>query len=240
MESSIFIITIVSFLIPIVNTVINPYPFQKQATDNARQRGWNEYMIIITRSCPYLTLYTQFWIILAMYNMTPITMFIAQSLSWFVFCVYHGINYIDTKHLAYHPEEFVKEVVSWKPPKGPLVVVWFGLHWQHTIFPFYLHYLTYKHEIDYSNNIYAVLCSFGVMAFYLVWHLFCWKVQGIAAYPFLNSLRRMSNEILFYCVSFVVITVVNCVVASMWKELMFYLVGFFNMLVINHIFLKTL
>jgi hypothetical protein len=240
MESLIFAVTFISFLIPIVNTVVNPFPFQKEAAIDAVDRGWSDTLILVTRSCPYLTLYTQFWIIVALYYMTPTTMFIAQTLSWFVFCVYHGINYIDKKHLAYHSEEFVKKVVSWKPPKWPLVIVWFGLHWQHTIFPFYLHYLTYKYDIDYTNSFYAVMCSFGVMAFYLVWHTFCWKVQGIAAYPFLNRLRQISHEISFYCAAFTLVVVVNCIVASMWRELIFYMVGILHMIAVNHVLIKTL
>ncbi len=236
MESIIFNITLITFLIPIVNTVVNPFSFQKEASKNAKKRGFNSMIVTITRSCPYLTLYTQFWIIVAMYNLTPVSMFIGQSLSWCVFILYHGINFIDPMHLAYHPEEFVKEVVSWKPPINTQtsfknIVVWFGLHLQHTIFPFYLHYLTYVYNIDYTKNIYAVFCTFNIMIFYTIWHMFCWYVQGIPAYPFLTKLRLMSHEITFYFVGFVLMTIINCILASMWSELFFYIIGVVSMII---------
>ncbi len=239
MESQIFTATFISFLIPIVNTIVNPSPFQKEATDNAKQRGWNKYIILVTRACPYLTLYTQFWILVALYFLTPTTMFIGQSLSWFVFILYHGINYIDPMHLAYHPEELVKEVVSWTPPKNKNIVIWFGLHLQHTIFPFYLHYLTNKYNIDYCKNIYAILCSFAAISIYVVWHLFCWYVQGIPAYPFLTKLRLFTHELLFYCAGTVLMVVVNCILAFMWSELIFYFMGIGTTLIIGYILIKS-
>lgn len=232
MESLILVITFVSFLIPIVNTVINPHPFQIEATIHAKAKGWNDRIILITRSCCYLTLYTQFWTMIAMYKLTPTTMFIAQSLSCFVFCLYHGINYLDTKHLSYHSQELVKEVVSLKPPKNEKAFIWFGLHWQHTIFPFYLTYLSYKHSINYQSNVAMMIYSFLVMGLYVVWHLFCWHVQGIAAYPFLNKLRTTSHELSFYYVSFILTIIINSMIASMWSELFFYIMGFLSMLVI--------
>lgn len=234
-ESIVFTVTLVSFLIPIVFTTVNPFPFQIKATEDAKKRGWNTLVILVTRACPYLTLYTQFWILVAMYNLTPLTMFIGQSMTWCVFLLYHGFNLIDPTHLTYHPEEFVREVVSWKPPKNKNIVIWFGLHLQHTVFPFYLHYLTSKYEIDYTGNISYVMCSFLLMLFYVVWHLFCWYVQGIAAYPFLNYLRNKSQELLFYCLGFHFMVVVNYILTSMWSELLSYFMGIGVVLVLNHV-----
>jgi hypothetical protein len=50
--------------------------------------------------------------------------------------------------------------------------------------------------------------------FYVVWHLFCWNVQGIPAYPFLIRLREMKYEILFYILGFSVMTVKNSLLTS--------------------------
>lgn len=233
MESVIFNINLISFLIPIVFTTIKPFPFQIKTTEDAKRRGWNSFAILVTRVCPYLTLYTQFWTLVAMYNMEPITMFIAQSMTWTVFLLYHGINIIDPVCLTYHPREFVKEVVSWKPPMSKNIVIWFGLHLQHTIFPFYLHYLTYKYDVNYYNSLYPVIANILVMGLYVIWHLFCWQVQGIAAYPFLNEFRDHSCEIGFYCFGFIIIVLINCILASMWRELIFYLIGFMNMYLIR-------
>jgi len=238
MESAIFLITYVSFLIPIVNTIVNPFYFQKVATLHAKEQGWNILIILTTRAGLYLTVYTQFWILIALIYMTPVTMFIGQSLSWIVFYLYHGINFINPMNLTYHPREFVEQVVSWKPPlKTPFrstnlfnLIVWIGLHLQHTIFPFYLHYLTYKYNIDYSNNLYAVFYSFIVMGVYVIWHLFCWHVQGIPAYPFLTHLRQKNLEKLWYLVGFHFVIIVNTILASMWVELLFYCIGLFVMI----------
>jgi len=235
-----FVITVVSFLIPIVNTIVNPHPFQKDSYIQAKTNGWDHYTILTTRATQYLTLYAQFWIIIGMYCMTSTTMFIAQTISWFVFCLYHGINNIDKKYLAYHSEELVNEVVSWKPPKDlQHKIIWFGLHWQHTFFPFYLHYFAYKNNISYNNNFYAVVCSYVVIGLYVVLHLFCWKVQGIAAYPFMNRLRAISHEMSFYCMGFMLFTLITCVTSSMWIEFTFYIMGILNMIMINHIIIKT-
>ncbi len=226
MESFVITVTIVSFFIPIIFTTINPFPFQKETAEDAKKRGWNSYIILITRACSFLTLYTQFWIIIAMLYLTPTTMFIGQSLSWIVFSLYHGMNYIDPMLLAYHPEEFVREVIRWTPPtKKRYTIIWAGLHLQHTVFPFYLHYLTFKHEIDYKNNLFAVVSSFNVVLFYVAWHLCCWHVQGIPSYPFLKKLRIDKYELLFYCGGFIYMVVINCILASMWRELLFYLLG---------------
>ena len=36
------------------------------------------------------------------------------------------------------------------------------------------------------------------MIVYTLWHLYCWKIQGIPAYPFLKEFRNQSFEVPFY------------------------------------------
>lgn len=214
-----------------------PFSFQLQSSENAIRRGWNKGIVVLTRMFPYLTLYTQMWTIIAMYNLTPATMYIAQTMSWFVFFLYHGFNYMGPDHLAYHPEEFVNEVVRWKPPMNSKIFVWFGLHWQHTIFPFYLHYLTNKYNIEYRYDYTMILYNFASITVYIIWHSFCWYVHEVAAYPFLNILRETSNELAFYLFGFSVNIIINCIIAGLWKELFFYLVGMLNIAAIFGLYL---
>lgn len=226
-ETLVLIVTIAVFITPIVFTSINPFPFQKIAAQDAKRRGWGDTIIRVTRSCEFLTLYSQFWTIVAMYYLTPTTMFIAQSLSWSVFIVYHSMNYISPALLSYHPREFVQEVVRWTPPRQTKYFgIWLGLHLQHTVSPLYLHYLTQKHNIDYTNNLFAFVSAFNAVLFYIGWHLFCWHVQGIPAYPFLTEQRINMVEHNLYCVGLSCVVALNCVLAGMWRELGFYLLGF--------------
>jgi len=214
-----------SLVIPIVFTTYNPFPFQVEAAKNAKIRGWNNFTILITRTCPYLTLYSQIWTILAIYSLNPTIMFVAQSMTIIVFCLYHGINLIDPTNLTYHPVEFVKEVISWKPPNNWNIIIWAGLHVQHTVFPFYLYYLTIKYEINYTNDIRIVLTSYLAMIVYIIWHTFCWIVQGIPAYPFMTKLKRAGHDVIFYIVGLNFMIIVNCIISRMWNELFFFFLG---------------
>ena len=212
MESIIFNVTLISFLIPIILTTVRPHPFQIKATISAKRQGYSMPLILITRALPYLTIYTQFWILLALYKLEPITMSIAKTLSWSVFFLYHGINYVDPMYLAYHSKELVREVVRWTPPFSRYIVIWFGLHLQHTIFPFYLHYLAKIHSISSEKFLINTTNSMSIMILYLAWHLFCWDVQGIPAYPFLSMLRSTGYEISFYFIGFMFMLLINVII----------------------------
>jgi hypothetical protein len=231
LEYLIFTITLVSFVVPIVFAITRPLPFQIDASNYAEKNGWNKYIILIVRSCPYLTTYSQFWFLVAIYDRGPTAIFVGLSFAWGILILYHSINFINPMHLSYHPEEIVLKVTGLKPPNDKLVVIWCGLHLQHTFPVMYLHYLAYSRDINYQHNYSAFFVSMLLVAFYIVWHLFCWRVQGIPAYPFLKHFRQenMLNprhaEIIFYYAGFLAVIVLNCVLGSMWGELLFYVIG---------------
>jgi len=211
METIIFYVTLIAFVIPLVNTSLRPLTFQIKASSYAKENGWPVVVIVLTRALPFLTLYTQFWILIAMYYLNSSTMFIAQTLSISVFLLYHGINLLDPMYLAWHPKELVYEVVRLIPPwKNPFhLIIWVGLHLQHTIFPFYLFFLANKHDLNKLFRwVYLVLSSI-LLIIYILWHLFCWHVQGIPAYPFLVKLRAMEYEVLFYILGIGIFLVIN-------------------------------
>lgn len=217
-ETAVITVTAIQIIIPVIYSVTNPFTFQQIATINAAGRGWNKYAIIITRCIPYLTMYSQFLTIVALYNLTPNTMLVAQSMSWFVFLLYHGLNYMDPSNLAYHPKELVEQVVRWSPPSKKTfknVVTWLGLHFQHTVFPFYLHHVTNKYKINYRKNEEALFYYSLSMVLYLGWFLVCWKVQGIAAYPIMNRLRDHDAEFTFYLLCFGIGSIISSVLISL-------------------------
>lgn len=230
MEEYILNLLIITLIVPIINAMINPQPFQKSAHKCAKSRGHNKIVIIITRACQHLTLYSQFWTIIALYYKTPLTMFIAQTMSILVFFLYHGFNYFDKKYLAYHPIELVEQVVSLTPPMNRYIIVWMGLHFQHSIFPFYIYYISRNYDLVHYEP-YMLFYSFATMTAYILFSIYCWKVQGIAPYPFLNDLNKHSSEVLFYCLGFIVFMTINCVVCSMYNELFFYSLGIISLLV---------
>lgn len=217
-ETAIIIITTAQMMIPLIYAVVNPFPFQKLATADALNRDWNMSAIIITRCIPYLTMYSQCLTLVALYYKTPITMLVAQSTSWFVFVLYHGLNYMDPMNLAYHPKELVNQVIRWTPPSEKTfknVVTWLGLHFQHTVFPFYLHYVTHKYKIVYRNNYDALGYNSLFIVTYMFWFLICWKVQGVAAYPIMNRLREHDAEFTFYLMCFGLSSTISSVLISM-------------------------
>jgi hypothetical protein len=206
-ESIIFKIKLLSFLGPIFFRTIRPEQFQIKSNENAEKRGWSKPIILLTAGIPYLTLYTQIWILIALWYLTPRTMYIAQSLSSSVFILYHSINFIGPMHLTYHSEDLIKKIVRWTPPFSMYIIPWFGLHVQHTFFPFYLYYISIKYKINYDLKY--TLDTFIIMGIYILWHLFCWHVHDMPAYPFFIKLRKNGYEIPFYITGFSAMALIN-------------------------------
>lgn len=245
-ESFILALSVVSILIHIVNNAINPFPYQIKSSYDAKQHGWNDYIIILTRTCSYLTIYSQCWIIIALWNLTPLTMYIAQSISWIVFFLYYGTNFVGIKkpsYMIYHPEEFVKKIGwgpmlfkfnKWNPKELGHIMIWIGINIQYTIFPFYLRYLRVKYDINYDNTIQYVLSGFATVFIYVIWYMFCRYVQDDKMQIFTTN----DSYLIFYCISFILMVAVNCILASMWNGLFFYCLGIITMISINYAILK--
>jgi hypothetical protein len=192
---SLFVFTFIT----VANCIANPHSAQIKAELDARKREWSYFAIYTTRSLPYLTLYAQILTLFALFWSTPSTIHFGHSLSSVVFIAYHGINSINPSHLSYHPLEITRIVTAWKPPCSMLVVPWIGLHLQHSVFPFYLHWIQER------VTLLDLACAHVLLLIYIFWHLFCWHVQGIPAYPFLAHLRTTGWETVFYATGFVIL-----------------------------------
>lgn len=196
-------------LIPILISIFNPPSFQRDAMILSKQKGWKMPIILLTRSFQHFTVYSLLWTFVSLYTLEPDIIFIGMTISWSVFTAYHGINWINPIHLSYHPEELVKIVTYWKPPMSFHIIPWLGLQFQHTVFPFYLLFLSIKHEIYTKLSPWIHTHCFLALLVYIMWHLFCWTVQGMPAYPFLMRLRHNGYEIIFYGIGFIFIFLVN-------------------------------
>ena len=194
--SNLFYTLLLITTLPIVNCIVNPQRFQIQAAIDAKSRGWSTLSIWVTRAFQYFTLYAQIWTLIAICTEVPTTIHLAHSLSWLVFVAYHGINLVDAEHLSYHPPELTRIVTGWKPPMSILIIPFIGLHLQHTIFPFYLYSI---HQPASWGDLFL---AHKALFLYIRWHLVCWEVQGIPAYPFLSRLRRDGWETSFYVLGF--------------------------------------
>ena len=187
--------TLVAFLIPIFSTAVRPFPFQVACAEDARKRGWSEPTIVATRTLCYLTSYSQFWILAAMLHPIDPLVHTAQCLSTMVFFLYHGFR--DATKLTYHPPEFVRAVSAFfRPsPRDPHhVVVWFGLHLQHSRVP-----LLPRPQV---RNARSWTGGFGSesrerVSLPSVGALVLARPRN-ASYPFLRALRSMNFETLFY------------------------------------------
>lgn len=215
--SLLFFLTAIGVVAPICFTTFIPTPIQQQATLDAKRRKWGFIQIYITRALGFLTLFTQFIVCLFLYDVTNIMLLvIAQTFSTSVFILYHGINSINPLHLAYHPEELVRAVVTWRPPLSKYFPIWIGLHYQHTFFPFYLKYYQHSNNINFDHHVDIIdalfLCCM-LLLFYITWHFHCWKVQGYPAYPFLKHLREEGIESIFYSVGFAMFC---CIFILIW------------------------
>jgi hypothetical protein len=205
MESLMFNFLSIVLIIPMINSIVRPQPFQL----NADKNKWSMPIIILTRSFQHFTLYSQLYVLYALWALEPTSMFIGKTLSWTVFFAYYGINHVNPMYLAYHPEELVKQVTAYKPPCSRLLIGWIGLHIQHMLFPFYLQYISVKYGINTEMSLSVFINNYIVILIYILWHLICWHVQEIPAYPFLINLRTYEYEILFYNFGILVITLVS-------------------------------
>ena len=196
MESFLLILTASISGIACLNAIFRPQPFQQNAHACAKKRGHSRPLILISRSLCHLTQFGQWWIIAALFTKNNDVFFVAQAISWIIFCLYHGMNLWNPQLLAYHEKNLVDQVVRWSPPSHPFhVLIWFGLHYQHTLPPLYMHYFAYTNVITYSENTRGALYTVVAMIVYTLWHLYCWKIQGIPAYPFLKEFRNQSFEV---------------------------------------------
>ncbi len=178
-KMSFLAITIISYLGAIVLPIIKPHSFQQLAG----VEGYPYPIIVLTRSTQYFTLFAQFWLIVALISENPVAQLVAQSTGTAVFILYHGFTSVDPMSLSYHDEGMVREATRlFPPPMNRYIVGWFGLHFQHTVCPLMAWYLHGWYTWDNANRASLL----GLV--FLPWSLFCWKVQGIPAYPFMKRL----------------------------------------------------
>ncbi len=79
--------------------------------------------------------------------------------------------------------------------------------------------MSIKYDIYTKLSPHIHLYSHTALLFYIIWHLFCWNVQGLPAYPFLIELRIIKYEILFYILGFFIMSIKNSCLLSINKPL---------------------
>lgn len=192
MNSVVYHITWIALLVPLVFPCFFPLPLQRKAAIDAYRRGWSWPVVLVTRTTPYLTLHTQAWIFAALHTRDPELVFTAHTLSLGVFVLYHGFNLINPMLLAHHPEPLVRKVTAVQPPLSDpfLLLIWLGLHLQHSFFPFYFFFQDFPSKQS--------LMPVFVLGGYIVWQRVCWAVQDVPAYPVLEQFRQQGYEYVFY------------------------------------------
>jgi len=201
-----FWVILAALLVAVLNSLVNPHPFQTAATTYARHHGWSMPMILLTRASCYLTLWTQALVLLALQRESTETWFVAETATWVVFSLYHVINYLDVSLLSHHDLALTQAVVRWLPPTTGLrhLVIWAGLHLQHTVLPFYM--ATHRPGA-YQPRL--LVSGYITMCAYILWHTFCWGVQGVPAYPLLHILRARDLEFHFYATCCVLVMIIE-------------------------------
>lgn len=172
-----------TYAIATVAAAINPNPTQVWAQASARQRGWSNRAIVLTRSTQFLTLYAKLWLAAAIFSGDGRVARVALGLGTTVMILYYGSLAID-RGLLVHVEnaEIAKHVTGLFPPRDILLaIVWVGLHFQHLICPTYLRFRPDLLEGGVGDGT----PWDSVLAFlaYLGWNHMCWMVQGLPAYP---------------------------------------------------------
>ncbi len=167
-----------SFLIAIGKTAISPEPHQLECEVHALKCGWPIWIIRLTNSTQFFTLYSQLWLVVALFTNHRETAVIAMVLETTVCILYYVLLYMNAQWLSYHPPHIMQKVTAWFPPIDSHCIVWVGLHIQHLICPLHLWLVG---GIEHRPE--DVCLSVAAVLVYVGWNTFCWNVQGRPAYP---------------------------------------------------------
>lgn len=193
-----FLIAFVCYTTSIGIAVFRPKPYAIKCAEDARIRGWSNWIIILTRATQHFTLYALMMVVLATYTDNHELSVIAASLECLMFVLYHMICFIDPNYLGYDNPDLIRECARLRPPLNRYFIVWLGLHFQHTIVPIVMMQNLKYHEPE--DWIYVMIA----LMVYIQWNHFCWKVQGLPAYPIQNILYAFHPNIyyssLFLCI----------------------------------------
>lgn len=175
---------LVTLVIALVQGTFFPNPHQRKCETDALKRKWPRWVIQLTRSTSFLTLFSQFLLIVSLFLHTSREIaVVAMVLETVVFFLYHVFTAIDSGLLSYHDPEFTKKATAWLPSMDKTSIAWAALHLQHTVCPLHL-WVT--GGIEHRST--DVWWSVGLVLGYVGWNHFCWRVQGNPTYPIQQKL----------------------------------------------------
>jgi hypothetical protein len=173
------ITSLVTLLIAMLLGAFFPRTAFLRAEKDALRRGWPISIIRLTRATQFFTLFGQTLVTIALFtNHTSLTV-VAFVLDLVVAILYHGICRIDPSLLSYDDPHLARKVTALLPPMDEHFIVWLGLHGQHTVVPL----LLWMSGVPFQHYVSDTWICMGLFILYSIHNLFCWKVNGIAAYP---------------------------------------------------------
>lgn len=179
---------LLSYLVSVGLAWLRPKPYQIKCSEDAIRRGWSRPIVSLTRATQHFTLFSLLLVVCALASGHRETAVVATSLELLVFFLYHGIASYDPTLLGYDNPDLIRECMGWRPPFSRYIVVWLGLHIQHTLAPFILWGYAEHRPEDES-------LVFGALFFYIMWNHFCWSVQGRPAYPIQEKLWHRGRPV---------------------------------------------
>jgi hypothetical protein len=211
--------------------LFNPRKVHKEAQDESLARGFLYPTVVVTRLLQHYTVCSQILLVVSIcrdisilnsFDNDPcnndlkiITCIIQTNL----FVLYHFFIYFGPEfltHIENFPSiEYLKSVVSWKPPINALdrAIVWTILKIQHVLAP--LHYWIYFSNTDpkiISYNGHLRRDTNILFFIYGLWNFWCWYVQGVPPYPiqsivYEKSERSILGASLFYIFCILVLNI---------------------------------
>ncbi len=167
-----------AYVCTVLKTAVIPNRVQRECEEDALQRGWNIWIVRLTRSTQHFTMWAQLWLVLALLTEIRQVECVAMVLGLSVLALYYGFVYKDPTLLSYEDEDFTRMVASFIPPMNKYIVVSFCLWFQHFMCPLHL-WLT----ADTVHEHLDIAWSMCAIAAYVKWNAFAWLVQGKPAYP---------------------------------------------------------
>ena len=143
-------------------------------------------MITFTRATQHFTTFGLGLVCVA--NYTESYHATAFILEFMVAILYHAIRLVDPSLLGYEDPTLYTRVTRFFPPLDRYIFIWAGLQLQHTLVP--LMAWTWTEPEDET-------LALTLLVVYIALNHFCWKVQGIPAYPIQARLYAYSPYLYF-------------------------------------------
>jgi hypothetical protein len=217
-------IHLISFTITLLNALFNKRYINKITEEYALKNGHSKSKMYIVRIFQHYTIWSQLFLIMALYfNKRELEM-IAHILQTNLFILYTIIRFYDVSLLTYEENfpsiEFLQRATSWKFPlyeiykkEYTIVFVWLIQNTQHLLAPlhYWVEHYFYK-SVEHDNSL---LFEINVLFMcYAIWNFYYWYVCGIPVYPIQIKIYKKGPlvTILFYtsCLLLLNISAIIC------------------------------